>query len=185
MNPAVWELDGRLLDLLHGLVGDPASGLGLELERVEAGAYVVTLSGTRRPRTHLWFLAGERSVTVEAFVMHVYAPSAGGPEDVTPVHRWLLRRNLGLRRVHFAVDDVGDVFLTGSLPLSELTDEGVDTVLGEVWQLLEEATPALLARAYGDLDALEEGLRAKVLADGAGRRPAGTPPSAPRRDARR
>jgi hypothetical protein len=55
---AVWQLDGVLLDAL--------SSLGAPFERVEAGAYVVTLHGRRRPRTLVWLLAGEQAVAVEA-----------------------------------------------------------------------------------------------------------------------
>lgn len=170
----VWELDGRLLDIL--------SDLGAPFERVEAGAYVVTLAGSRRRSTLVWLVAGEQALAVEAFVLHVFAGAGGGPERL---HRHLLGRNLRLRGVHFGLDDVGDVFLTGSLPLPAVDLQGVDRVLGEVLQLLEDEQDALLAAAYGDRLAADPALAAKVLADGAGRRPAGTPEWAPRRDVRR
>lgn len=176
MTGVVWELDGRLLTLL--------TGLGVPFERAEAGAYVVELHGLRRPRTWLWLIAGEQSVAVEAFVMHVIAVP-DGVTDAGPLHRHLLRRNLGLRRVHYATDDVGDLFLTGSLPHEALSEEGLDAVLGEVLSLLETDGPKLQALGYGDRLARDEALAAKVRADGAGRRPAGTPSWAPRRDARR
>ena len=172
MDSVVWELDGRLLDVLHDL--------GVHFERVEAGAYVVHLQGRRRPSTLLWLLAGEQAVAVEAFVMHVVAV-----DDPGPLHRYLLARNLRLRDVHFSVDDVGDVFLTGSLPHAAVDPDGVDRLLGEVLQLLEETQDALVRTAYGDRLDSDPALAAKVLADGAGRRPAGTPAHAPRRDVRR
>ncbi len=52
-------------------------------------------------------------------------------------------------------------------------------------QLLEESAGALVELAYGDRLQHDPALAAKVLADGAGRRPAGTPERAPRRDVRR
>jgi hypothetical protein len=168
----VWELDGVLLDVL--------SDLGAPFERVEAGAYLVQLQGTRRPSTLVWLLAGTQAVAVEAFVMHVVQNAVPDP---LALHRHLLRRNLGLRDVHYAVDDVGDVFLVGSLP--EPTLELVDRVLGEVLQLLEQDAEALPQLAYGDRLDSDPALAAKVGYDGAGRRPAGTPDWAPRRDARR
>jgi hypothetical protein len=173
-SETVWRLDGVLLDAL--------TALGAELERVEAGAYLVTLHGRRRPRTLVWLLAGEQAVAVEAFVMHVVAD---GCPDPARLHRHLLARNLRLRGVHFALDDVGDVFLSGSLPLSSADPEGVDRLLGEVLQLLEDEQEALVRLAYGARLGEDAALAAKVLADGAGRRPAGTPLSAPHRDARR
>ena len=171
MSETVWRLDGALLDVL--------AELGAPFERVEAGAYVVHLHGRRRPSTLVWLVAGEQAVAVEAFVLHVI--------DAEParLHRHLLNRNLRLRGVHFGIDDVGDVFLTGSLPFGAVDLEGVDRLLGEVLQLLEDEQEALVGLLYGDRLARDEALAAKVLADGAGRRPAGTPDWAPRRDVRR
>ena len=168
----VWELDGRLLTLL--------TELAVPFERVEAGAYVVELHGSERPRTWLWVVAGEQAVTLEAFVVHLTVQA-----DHAAVHRHLLRRNLGLRTVHYATDDVGDLFLVGSLPHAALSEGGLDVVLGEVLSLLETDGPKLQALTYGDRLERDPALRAKVQADGAGRRPAGTPDWAPRRDARR
>ncbi len=171
-SAVVWELDGRLLTLL--------TGLGVPFERVEAGAYLVELHGTRRPRTQLWLIAGEQAVSVEAFVQHMIAV-----DDPGPVHRHLLRRNLTLRTVHYALDDVGDLFLVGSVPHEALHEGGLDGVLGEVLSLLEADGPKLQALAYGERLDTDEALASKVRADGAGRRPAGTPEWAPRRDVRR
>lgn len=172
MPDVVWELDGRLLTLL--------TTLAVPFERVEAGAYLVELHGVRRPRTLLWLIAGEQSVTLEAFVMHVVAVA-----DPGPLHRHLLHRNLGLRRLHYANDDVGDLFLVGSLPHAALSEGGLDVVLGEVLSLLETDGSKLQLLAYGDRLERDEALSAKVRADGAGRRPAGTPSWAPHRDVRR
>lgn len=170
MTPEVWAADGQLLDVL--------AELGAPFERVEAGAYVVTLLGERRPSTRMWLLAGRQAVSVEAFVMHVLPDACPDPE---PLHRHVLRRNLYLRDVHYALDEVGDLFLVGSLPAPSL--ELVDRVLGEVMTLLEQDAELLLELAYGR--ALPPSLASKVRYDGAGRRPAGTPEEAPRRDVRR
>ena len=174
VNSTVWQLDGRLLDVL--------SELGAVFERVEAGAYVVTLHGSRRPSTLVWLVAGEQAVAIEAFVMHVVVDACPDP---APLHRALLVRNLRLRDIHFGLDDVGDVFLTGSLPHAALDVQAVDRVLGEVLQLLEDSQDALVQTAYGTGLSDNPALSHKVLADGAGRRPAGTPDWAPRRDVRR
>ena len=156
-----------------------AAGQGFE--RVEAGAYLVTLQGRRRPSTLVWLLAGEQAVSVEAFVMHVLP---GHCPDPSRLHRHLLARNLRLRAVHYGLDDVGDLFLTGSIPLEAVSAEHLDRVLGEVLDLLERDAEALLALTYGARLA-DPRLDSKVRYDGAGRRPAGTPQEDPRRDVRR
>ncbi len=180
-DDVLWQLDGQLLDVLDGVCGSSEASY----ERVVAGAYLVQLPGERRPSTLVWLIAGPQAVAVEVFVMHVTAECV----DPAPLHRFLLARNLRLRDVHFATDEVGDVFLVGSLPHRSLEAGGldvaaVDRVLGEVLELLEATQPALERAAYGD-GPLEEALATKVRTDGAGRRPAGTPLSAPRRDGRR
>ena len=179
LDSALWRLDGQLLDVLAELC--PPGG-GAEVERVEAGAYVVTLHGSRRPRTLLWLIAGEQAVAVEAFVMHVVPDAC---PDASALHRLLLAKNLTLRDVHFGLDAVGDVFLTGSLPHTAVDLTTVDRLLGEVLQLLEESTDALVTAAYADRLVRDVALAGKVRADGAGRRPAGTPEGSPRRDLRR
>lgn len=157
-------MDGQLLEVL--------ADLGLEFERVEAGAYLVTL---RLPHpVHVWLLAGEQDVAVEVFVLHVLE---GAPTD--RLHAHLLTANRLLRGVHFCLDDVGDVFLTGSLALSDVTGTGLDLLLGEVHAVLTRERPRILRHLYG------EKVPEKALLDGAGRRAAGVPDGAPRRDARR
>jgi hypothetical protein len=159
-----WELDGRLLDAL--------SDLGVELERVELGAYVVTLRGRRT--AWVWLLAGEQDVTVEVFVLHVLEGT-----DPAPLHRYLLFRNRQLRGAHFSTDEVGDVFLTGSLAHADVSTAGLDRLLGEVHSVFDTDLDRLLLLLYGT------DVPAKALLDGAGRRPAGPPEWAPRRDVRR
>ena len=183
MHEVTWRVDGLLLDAL--------TALGAPVERVEAGAYLVTVHGRRRPASRVWLIAGEQGVAVEAFVLHV---RPGDCPDPAALHRHLLIRNLRLRLVAYGLDDIGDVFVRGTLPLltsakdastAELSAAAVDAVLGEVAQALEDDHDTLLGLAYGERLPADPALSAKVRSDGAGRRPAGTPLWAPHRDARR
>lgn len=158
--------------MIDGLLLDVLADLEVEFERVEAGAYLVTLRGPRA--LHVWLIGGEQDVTVEAFVCHVLD---GAP--VSAAHAYLLARNRTLRGAHFALDEVGDVFLAGSLALADVTTVAVDRLLAELWEVLIADLPRLLTLLYG------EQVPDKALLDGAGRRAAGTPEWAPRRDARR
>ncbi len=45
-------------------------------------------------------------------------------------YRYLLERNGRMYGVHFAVDDVGDVYLVGRLPLAAVSTPESDRVLG-------------------------------------------------------
>lgn len=131
--------------------------LGLDVEHVTDSAHLVRFSGR-----WVWFVERERDVLVEAFVLHVL-PEA----DAARLHAHLLFRNRDLRRVHYAVDEVGDVFLVGSCT------GDLDGLLGELHGVLSED---LVRVAYGD------DVPDKALLDGAGRRMAGRTPV---RDVRR
>ena len=139
--PVVWQLDGQLLDVL--------AELEVLFERVEAGAYVLTLVGARRPSTLVWLIAGEQAVSVEAFVMHVVDVA-----DPAPLHRYLLARNLRLRDVHFGLDDVGS-FVWRRLQRTTTLDALIAAVTDEY--------DVAADRAETDLRALIADLRAADL----------------------
>jgi len=79
---------------------------------------------------------------VEAFV--VSAPLPGHREEA---FRQCLSRNCSGRRLHFALDRHGDLLLVGRMPLSQVTEEELELVLGEVHETVEVALPPLV-RAF-------------------------------------
>ncbi|MGW3402469.1 YbjN domain-containing protein, partial [Streptomyces zhihengii] len=84
----------------------------LDWESPEPGTYVVQLPGTRKLSTTCSLRVGRHSLSVNAFVIR------HPDENDAAVHRWLLERNLKLYGVSYAVDRLGDIYLTGRLPLS-------------------------------------------------------------------
>lgn len=103
---------------------------GLEWESPEPGSFVVTLPGTRKLSTTCSLRVGRHSLSVNAFVVRHPDENEGA------VHRWLLERNLKLYGVAYAVDRLGDIYLSGKLPLSAVGEDELDRLLGTV---LEEA----------------------------------------------
>ena len=69
-------------------------------------------------------------------------------ENHEAVHRWLLERNLKLYGVAYAVDPLGDVYLTGKLPLAAVTPEEVDRILGSVLEAADGAFNTLLELGF-------------------------------------
>jgi hypothetical protein len=94
------------------------------------GEVVAVLPGEHKQRTTVSLLIGDHSLSASAFV--VRRPD----ENTDQVHRWLLRRNTRLQGIAFAVDDDGDVYLVGRLPLVGVTPATLDALLGT---LLETA----------------------------------------------
>ncbi|MFB8352261.1 YbjN domain-containing protein [Streptomyces niveus] len=109
---------------------ESAGDSGLKWESPEPGTFVVTLPGTRKLSTTCSLRVGRHSLSVNAFVIR------HPDENQEGVHRWLLERNLKLYGVAYAVDRLGDIYLSGRLPLSAVGEDEVDRLLGSV---LEEA----------------------------------------------
>jgi hypothetical protein len=105
-------------------LGAILDGQGLEYERPRDGAYLVKLPGKHRLATMTWLVVGAHSLHVEAFFCR--KPD----ENHAAFYHWLLRKNGGMYGVAFALDPIGDVYLVGRLPLSALTPEEIDRILG-------------------------------------------------------
>ena len=105
--------------------GDPAAdveaalrSLELGFEQPRPGAFLVKLEGQHKLATMTWLVVGEHSLGVEAFFCR--QPD----ENHEAFYRFLLERNGRMYGVHFTLDQAGDVYLTGRLPLSSVSADG-------------------------------------------------------------
>ncbi|MFF3415128.1 YbjN domain-containing protein [Streptomyces sp. NPDC002698] len=114
----------------------------LEWESPDAGSYVVKLPGTRKLSTTVSLIVGKHSLSLNAFVIR------HPDENHEAVHRWLLERNLKLYGVAYAVDSLGDVYLVGKLPLTAVTPEEVDRLLGSVLEAADGSFNTLLELGF-------------------------------------
>lgn len=115
---------------------------GVAHEEPTAGTFVAVLPGERKLRTTCSLVVGAHSVSVNAFVARRPDENAEG------VHRWLLERNRRSYAVAFALDHLGDIYLTGRLPLHAVTAEEVDRVLGTVLELADGSFDTILELGF-------------------------------------
>ncbi|MFG1670206.1 YbjN domain-containing protein [Streptomyces sp. Y7] len=114
----------------------------LEWESPAPGNYVVKLPGTRKLSTTVSLLVGRHSLSLNAFVIR-------HPDENEPgVHRWLLERNLKLYGVSYAVDRLGDIYVTAKLPLAAVTADEIDRLLGQVLEAADGAFNTLLELGF-------------------------------------
>ncbi len=99
-------------------------GLGVSYESPQPGSCLVKLEGQHKLATMAWLIAETHSLHVEAFFCR--KPD----ENHAEFYRFLLERCATMFGVHFALDQTGDVYLTGRLPLSAITPEEIDRLLG-------------------------------------------------------
>lgn len=114
----------------------------LDWESPEPGSYVVKLPGTRKLSTTCSLLVGKHSLSINAFVIR------HPDENDAAVHRWLLERNLRLYGVSYAIDRLGDIYLAGRLPLSVVTPEELDRLLGTVLEAADSSFNTLLELGF-------------------------------------
>jgi hypothetical protein len=88
------------------------------------GAFLVKLPGQHKLATMTWLIVGEQALHVEAFFCR--QPD----ENHTEFYRWLLGKNGSTYGVHFSLDSVGDVYLVGRVPLTAVSEDEVDRLLG-------------------------------------------------------
>jgi hypothetical protein len=124
---------------LEGALGE----LGLSYENPRPGAYLVRLEGDKKLVTMTWLVVGRHSLGVEAFFCR--QPD----ENHAAFYRFLLERNGRMYGVHFALDPVGDVYLTGHLPLASVTTADIDRLLGCVLSYSDENFNTALELGFG------------------------------------
>ena len=114
----------------------------LEWESPQPGDYVVKLPGTRKLSTTCSLRVGRHSLSLNAFVIR------HPDENDAAVHRWLLERNLRLFGVSYAIDGLGDIYLVGKLPLSVVTSQELDRLLGTVLEAADGSFNTLLELGF-------------------------------------
>jgi hypothetical protein len=130
-------------------------GIDVGYECVGEGEFLVRLRGEHKLVTNTLLTVGESALVVEAFFMR-------RPDDNhDEVYAFLLRRNLRMFGVHFAVDKLGDIYLTGRLPLASINPTDIDTLLGAVLSAADECFNPAIALGFAAAIRLEKAWRDK------------------------
>jgi hypothetical protein len=106
------------------------------------GVFSFALPGERKLQTAVRLDLGRHALGVHAFVCR--APD----ENHEGVYRWLLQRNLRTYAVSFALDRLGDIYLDARLPLSSVSAEELDRLLGSVLTYADESFNTILELGF-------------------------------------
>ena len=98
--------------------------LDVDYSEPQPGAFLVRLEGQHKLVTMAWLIAETHSLHVEAFFCR--QPD----ENHAEFYRFLLERGSRMFGIHFVLDQVGDVHLTGRLPLAAIEPDEIDRLLG-------------------------------------------------------
>ena len=114
----------------------------LDYDEDAPGVFSFALPGEKKLQTAVRLDVGPHALSVHAFVCR--SPD----ENHEQVYRWLLQRNLRLYAIAFAIDRLGDIYLDARLPLSSITDDELDRVLGSVLSVADESFNAILELGF-------------------------------------
>ena len=104
--------------------------------------FVVTLPGEKKLKTVASVVVSDTALSVSAFVIR------NPDENHDEVYRFLLRRNLRLPGLAYAVAKAGDVFVTGRVPAAGVDAETLDQLLGVVLTAADEPFNELLVMGF-------------------------------------
>ena len=120
------------------------SELDLDWAESAPGLFSVRLPGTRKLITECALQVGKHGLSVRAFV------ARKPDENHAGVYRWLLERNLRLHGICFALDALGDIYLTGNVPVELVTRAEVDRLLGAVAEAADDSFNVILELGFAE-----------------------------------
>lgn len=114
----------------------------LDFEKPDEKTFLLTLPGEKKLQTHCALVVGDHALSINAFVIR--KPD----ENTAQVHEWLLKKNASMYSVAFAINELGDIYLVGRLPLTALSEQELDRILGSVLQYSDSSFNPLLELGF-------------------------------------
>ena len=106
--------------------------------------FLVTLPGEKKLQTHCALVIGDHSLSINAFVIR--KPD----ENESAVHHWCMSKNASMYGLAYAINELGDIYLVGRLPLDAVNDQELDRILGAVLQYSDSAFNPLLELGFAN-----------------------------------
>jgi hypothetical protein len=140
-------------------VAEFVADAGVAAEELGDGRWFLRLAGERKLGIGVHLAVGDRTLRVESFFMR--APE----EQRERLYRDLLLRQATSYVLRFTLDEAGDLFLVGQVPLRAVTAEEVDRVLGSLLALADGAYLPSVETGFASSLAAERAWRARLTAE--------------------
>ena len=114
----------------------------IDFDETAAGVFSFALPGEKKLQTPVRLDIGPHALGIHAFVCR--RPD----EEFERVYRWLLERNMRMYGVAFGIDHHGDIYLDARLPLSSVTTEDLDRLLGSVLSYADSSFNTILELGF-------------------------------------
>ena len=116
----------------------------LDFEKQGENTFMVTLPGEKKLETQCALIVGDHSLSINAFVIR----KPDTHEDA--VHKWCMLKNASMYGIAFAINELGDIFLVGRLPLDAVNAQEIDRIIGSVLQYSDSSFNPLLELGFAD-----------------------------------
>ena len=116
---------------------------GIDFEQ-EGNTFLITLKGEKKLQTHCALIVGDHSLSINAFVIR--KPD----ENEDQVHHWCMSKNAAMYGLAFAINQLGDIYLVGRLPLDAVNTKELDRILGSVLQYSDSSFNPLLEIGFAN-----------------------------------
>ncbi len=107
-------------------------------------SFLVSLPGEKKLQTHCALVVGDHSLSINAFVIR--KPD----ENEAAVHHWCMSKNASMYGLAFAINELGDIYLVGRLPLDAINPQELDRILGSVLQYSDSSFNPLLELGFAN-----------------------------------
>lgn len=116
----------------------------IQHELLDDSTLLVTVPGEKKLYTNVIFKVSEKTLSINAFVIR--KPD----QNAEKVHDWLLRHNAANYLLSYAINELGDVYLVGRLPIALVSKEEVDRILGAIHEYCDASFNILLELGFAD-----------------------------------
>ena len=124
------------------IIDDFLQSHDLDYDQNDERTYLITLPGEAKLQTHCALVIGDHSLSINAFVIRKPDENQAG------VYEYLLKKNAAMYSVAFALNELGDIYLVGRLPLAAISEREIDRILGAVLQYSDSCFNPLLELGF-------------------------------------
>ena len=103
---------------------------------------VVSLPGTNKQFVNVAMTIGDTIFKIESFV------ARNPDENHEAVYRWILEQNRKLLVINYCLDHLGDIYLSGTLPIATVDLDQIDQLLGVMLQTSDNSFNILLELGF-------------------------------------
>jgi hypothetical protein len=110
--------------------------------QADAGRWYLRLRGDEKDFVTVWFTIRQRTLHHEAQVMP--APEV----NIEATFEYLLRRNVDLHQMRFALGAEDAIYLVGEIPVSSVTEDELDRIVGSCLAYVDDYFPTAMSIGF-------------------------------------